>query len=706
MIVTQFLFSFSLFLSAFLLFIIQPMVAKSLLPVYGGTPAVWTVCMLFFQALLLVAYGYAWLVSRLPKQNYWRLFHGAVVFASLFFLPLNFSPTVSGGMPDVTILKDLFYQLSLPLLVVASSAPLLQFLYSRTQAKHASDPYFLYVASNLGSLLALLCYPGLIERLSGLSFQFYYWNYGFGVYLLFQALIFLTIPLVNKKEQVIKTSLRISMALRWIGYSFIPCSLMLGVTFYITTDIAATPLFWVIPLALYLLTFIITFAEKPLISHQWVSTNSIFFLIFPLIGFVVGPGLLPGWQLIIFHLANFFMLALLCHGSLIKMRPGASQLTSFYVCLALGGVLAGIFNGVIAPRFFNGAYEYPIVLALSILCIPLGTSRKVDFVPVTVFLVLLINYYLPDYSWYRWLGRVHFLEMLALILILGWSKNRVNLFISILVLFLFLFSPWFKSTFILKQQRNFYGIKQVVLKDGMHALISQSTLHGLQLLDKDNLTNGKVAYYGPMAGVVQTLQKAHPSLEVSILGLGTGLMACQFRKEDTLQLIDIDAQVISMAKDLQLFTYLRDCPPSVSVLEGDGRLVLQKNTNDSLDLLVVDAFSSDAIPTHLITKQALELYKQKLHQNGVLLLHTSNRHIQLLSVLTTMGQELDFIVLFKKDAGNIKAAQFPSEWVLMCTDKTLAKALMQQGWQFSSFQENAIIWTDDYSNLVPLLKWF
>ena len=282
----MFLFPLCLFLSASLLFIIQPMVAKVLLPRYGGTPAIWTVCMLFFQALLLVAYSYAWVLSRFKGSRWWRVTHLLVCLLSVSFLPLAFVPVSGDGAPELQILMDLFLQLGLPLLVIGASAPLLQYAYSQTTGKGASDPYFLYVASNVGSLLALLSYPWLVERFSGVNQQFYGWNAIYLVYLGLMLYLLLTVRYKSKAQSVsraVKTTWLVRVI--WVSYSFIPCSLMLGVTFYISTDVAATPLFWVLPLALYLLSFILTFASQPILSHTWVIRNILIFLVFPILGF-------------------------------------------------------------------------------------------------------------------------------------------------------------------------------------------------------------------------------------------------------------------------------------------------------------------------------------------------------------------------------------------------------------------------------------
>lgn len=705
----KFLFPLSLFLSASLLFIVQPMVAKVLLPVYGGTPAVWTVCMLFFQILLLVSYAYAWILSKFKGGYSWRWLHLFVCLLSLSVLPLAFSPVSGGETPEISILKNLLLQLGLPLLVVGASAPLLQYAFSQTTGKRAADPYFLYVASNVGSLLALLSYPWFVERYAGIHQQFYDWNIIYLLYLVFLLGLLFTVR-YEPSAQPITKSIKIARSRRasWVFLSFIPCSLMLGVTFYISTDVAATPLFWVLPLALYLLSFIATFASKPIISHAWVVRNTLLFLLFPILGFVIGTHQMSVVQLIIVNLLGFFMMALLCHGELYKIRPEAQQLTTFYFCLALGGVLGGIFNGLIAPRLFAHAYEYPLILLLGLLCIPITSRHKKRqdwFIPSAILGLLLLNYALPDYGWGQWLKGHHVAEIVAITLIVVWPSNRYSLFFGMTILFAFVLMPWFKPAQVLSQQRNFYGIKQVFSKAGAHVLMSQSTLHGFQVqLDKKPV-DGARGYYGSVFPVVQQLEALYQPLHAMILGLGTGIMACQFREHDKVAIVEIDHQVIDIASNPNLFTYLRDCPPDVSLIEDDGRLAVAKVKDGSYELLVMDAFNSDAIPVHLLTLEAFTLYKNKLTTEGVILVNITNRHLRVLPVLTGAGRELDMIVLHKLESGNTSRGQFPSEWALLTRNERLASNLIgKEGWHFVA-DDKTQLWTNDYSNLIPLLKW-
>ena len=723
--VLHFLFPVCLFLSAVLLFSIQPMAAKALLPIYGGTPAVWAVCMLFFQAVLLIAYGYAAFLSVFKNTKIWRIIHSSVLILSLSALPVFLQPVVSPGAPEWGILHNLLTQLGLPLLALGASAPLLQFAYSQTKAKGAADPYFLYSASNLGSLSSLVLYPWIIERFIGLKGQFHWWGIGYLTYIGLLLLIFCTnhfTPLKSETQDNSPWPWR-QMAL-WVFLSFVPCSLMLGVTLYITTDVAATPLFWVLPLALYLLTFIFAFSSKSLISFSWFAQNFVLFLVFTVLCFVLNVSQVRAWQSILFNLASFFILAVLCHRQLFLKRPKPQLLTLFYFCLALGGVLAGIFNGILAPHWFNQVYEYPLALLLSLIALPISWSAGPNgeikqvyqpqsilqslAIPAVVLAILLGHYFIPAIQWPAGFSNFQIAAIVALAITAVWGRSKVGLVGSLFILFSFLFSPYLQEDNILVQERNFYGVKKVVDKgvnrSAVHALISQSTVHGLEAMS-DAKPFGFSSYYGAIQSVVMDLQQQWQSMPVTIIGLGIGTMACQFRPTDQVKIIEIDEQVIQIAKNPQYFTYLRDCPPQIELIKNDGRLAVEQLKDKSQKLLMVDAFSSDAIPIHLITLEAFSLYSQKISEDGAILINLSNRHLDLLPVVTAAGRALDLMVFSKNDSGNAALGQFASQWALLTMNQELAAKLMNDNeWHFVA-NNKQVLWTDDYSNIIPLLKW-
>ncbi len=682
------------------------MVAKATLPVYGGTPAVWTVCMLFFQGVLLVSYGYVWLLSLIKKPILWRWVHTAFIALSIIAIPLLFHPSMMGEYPEWNILSDLLKQVGLPLLIIGSSAPLLQFAYSQTTGKGAADPYFLYIASNLGSLISLLLYPWIIEHFWGLTLQFHIWSMGYLVYLLLLLFVLYCSrykPLENRHEDAKVWPWRSMMY--WVFLSFVPCSLMLGVTLYISTDVAPTPLFWVLPLALYLLSFVFTFTTKPLISTAWINRNCIFFLVFTILAFILNANQARVWQIILANLASFFILALLCHRQLFERRPQPQLLTLFYFCLAFGGVLAGIFNGILATHIFNQIYEYPLAILLSLFVLSLPLTAKDWWVPLVVLCLLLLHYFIPPINWYAGFTTFQITALIALLVIVLNHKSKTGLILSLFILFAFLYSPIFLDKNILLQERNFYGVKQVLLKQNTHVFISQSTVHGYQLLGEEKPINGFRAYYGAIKQAVEALKEEHSSLSVTILGLGAGTMICQFRNDDQVKIIEIDEQVIDLASDPKLFTFIRDCPPKADIIKNDGRLAVDKIPDASQQLIILDAFNSDAIPVHLMTLEAFTLYKQKLTDNGVILVNLSNRHLKILPVLNSIARSLDMMLLNLVHKGVPKLGQFDSEWGLLTNDQVLANKLMNgSGWRFVA-DNNQLLWTDDYSNIIPLLKW-
>ncbi|KTD74763.1 spermidine synthase [Legionella waltersii] len=698
------LFPIGLFLSAVLLFSIQPMVARVILPAYGGTPAVWTVCVLFFQLILLLSYGYVWLLSQIRSAKVWRLLHVLVAVFSLTALPLFYQPGIMNEQPEWAILSSLLLQLGLPLLVIGASAPLLQFAYSLTQDKQASDPYYLYISSNLGSLLALLLYPWVIERFIPIKNQMFLWSMGYVLYLLLLTLVLFCNSFKQEESSVhLQETFPWREVVYWVLLSFIPCSLMLGVTLYISTDIAATPLFWVVPLSLYLLSFVFTFTQKPLIPQRWIIRNCLIFLVFILLGFIMGIATIPARIIIVFNLAGFFILALLCHGLLYERRPQTQRLTLFYFCLAVGGALAGIFNGIIAPRVFNNVYEYPLAILLVLLVIPLPNSRKGGWVPFAVVGLIVVDYFLLITCGWEQSNLIYQLILVcALGIIMIWHHNRIHLVVSILILFAYLYSPLFGNKNILLQERNFFGVKQVLIRDDVHVLISNSTVHGLQQVGQT--MKGASSYYGPIKTVVSAVKEQFNPVTATIVGLGVGTLICQFSHLDTLKIVEIDQQMISLAKNPELFSYMRDCPAKKEVIKDDGRLALEKFPARSQQIIIVDAFNSDAVPVHLMTLEAFSIYKEKLADSGVILINLSNRHLQLLPVISAIGRSLDMMVLHLLYKGEPKLGQFDSEWALLTSNQPLALNLMRgAGWSFVA-DDKQMLWTDDYSNIVPLFR--
>ena len=622
---------------------------------------------------------------------------------SLLSLPIFLKPVLLTQSPEQNILYNLIIQLGLPLLVLGASAPLLQFLYSQTSNKGASDPYFLYSASNWGSLLALLLYPSLIEQFIGLNNQFRLWSALYLVYLAILLCVLFLFRYKSSNPDKISNQWPWCSIPSWLFLSFIPCSLMLSVTLYSTTDVAATPLFWVIPLILYLLSYIFTFTNKPLISSSWFNQHILFFLGFIILGAILGSSQMRAWLYILFNLVVFFVIALLCHRELYKRRPHPQRLTLFYFCVALGGVLAGIVNGILAPHLFNQVYEYPLAIVFSLCAITSIKPRAGWWIFPVVLFFLALSSFLPSVHWSHFTS-VQLVALIAAAFMLLRHKNKCDLIISLGLILFYLFFSIPEQGQLLVQKRNFYGVKRVMDVEHLHVLMNQSTVHGLQYMDDKMPLIGNSSYYGAIEGALTLIKSSSPALTVTLVGLGTGTSLCQFRKGDEVNVIELDPQVMSLAKNLSLFTYLRDCLPKKNLFTEDGRMGIAKLADLSQNIIILDAFSSDALPIHLMTLEAFTLYKKKLAPDGVILINVSNRHLDLVPVMNAIGRSLDLMVFSLHFNGAVQKNQLDSQWVLLTVNESLVPSLQRLGWHFSG-NNRQFLWTDDYSNIMPLLKW-
>lgn len=682
------------------------MVAKAILPIYGGSPGVWTVCMLFFQLLLWLSYGYGWLMSRIKDQYVWRLLHIIIFIVSFSAIPLMMNQLTPGITPELAILTTLIKQLSLPLLIIASSAPLIQYAYSQTTLSRANDPYFLYAASNVGSLLGLLLYPFFIERFSNLNTQFWSWSAGYVFYFICLSFCFFAFSLktnaqITKNKQT--ENIPWKTIAQWLMLSFIPCSLMLGVTLYVTSDIAATPMLWIIPLALYLLSFVFTFQSKSWIKLSFLNKYLLLITFFPLVIIFGGPNFFKTWQLIIFHFFAFFALALYCHGRLYQSRPSTNHLTLFYFCLASGGLLAGLFNGVLAPNLFSDTYEYPLVLILAFAFLNLKPKRFDWICPIIILFSLIIDYYARVISGYQLIVNYRVISLLLLATLFIWQPRRFYLIVSLLFIGAFTLALPNTGDTILEKQRNFFGVKKIVKSGDMHVLFNHTTVHGFEVMSLKQ-QDGRQSYYGSVFKIIDSLHERYGSLKATIIGLGTGMMTCQFARDDQLTLIDIDPQVIDLAQNNRFFTFLKDCASNANIILGDGRLVTNQLSKYSQNMIILDAFSSDAIPVHLLTVEAIQQYQKALAENGMILIHISNRHINLLPVLTAIGRQLDLIVLHQQHPGDLPHYQLSSEWVILTNNESLAQTMLQDPYWHFVVSSKRVLWQDKFSSVISVLK--
>jgi spermidine synthase len=732
------LFSATLFLSAALSFGVQPMIGKMVLPLLGGVPAVWNTCMVFFQSTLLLGYAYAHWSTRWIGSRYHILTHLGLMLLPALVLPISISQRMLGSLPTDTnpipwLLGFLALTAGLPLLVVSTTAPLLQKWFASTAHPDAGNPYFLYAASNAGSLLGLLGYPILIEPHLRLGQQSHFWAVGYGI--LVVLVLCCAVIMWRRKTPTsdsetgatdeIERALPVAWRrrLRWMLLAFVPSSLMLGVTTYITTDVAPIPLLWVLPLGLYLLTFIFVFARRPFLAPSWLG-RVLCLLTVMLIICMIAEVTQPAWLIVTLHLSLFFAAAMTCHSELAKDRPPAEHLTDFYLCLSIGGVLGGIMNALLAPVIFHRVWEYPLVMILACAVRPMNPDSTA--ISKQLWQKLL---------WPLGIG----LLMAGLILSLRSSSatppplttiaifgvpallayrlvERPSQFALSLTAILAASSLYASSQGqILHIERDFFGVLRVTLdpQGKFHQIVQGNTVHGRQSVDP-LLAKEPLSYYhhtGPVGQVFEVFNAAPAAPRVAIVGLGAGTLACYAQAGQDWTFYEIDPAVQRIADDPQYFTFLKySRAGKLNVILGDARLRLREAPERQYGLLILDAFSSDAIPVHLLTREALHLYLEKLADGGLIALHISNRRLDLKPVIANLANDAH-LVCFNRDDFAISASESnqgkqASQWVVLARTKEDLHALeSDKRWQSLYAQPSFGLWTDDFSDIISLLKW-
>jgi len=716
----------TLFASAFLLFWLQPLVAKMLLPRLGGAPAVWNTALMFFQLVLLAGYLYAHGLSRWVALKTQPWLHAAVIFVAFTFLPLGVGAGAPAGddAPVLWLLEKLALNIGVPFFALSASAPLLQAWFARTGHRHAEDPYFLYGASNLGSFVALIGFPLLFEPWLTVARQSRLWLLLFVAFAALLGLCALRSPraaLAAATAAPALASSRTAAAWRewllWIALAFVPSSLLLGVTSFITTDVASAPLLWIAPLALYLLSFVITVARRPLLPVSWsllgqAGAISIVLLLLPL----PAPALAA---VIAAHFAAFFLTALVCHGALAARRPPAARLTEFYICMSLGGALGGIANALIAPIIFSGAYEYPLalVLACALRQAASATPQRVGWRDIAAPLALFAIVLAILLGWDALGESAPPLQALGLILpplsVVFFRGNGVRFALAVAAV-LVPFMVAHNSPGLLHQERSFFGVYRVKLDPAAPIidLIDGTVLHGAEATDPARWRD-QLSYYnqaGPIGQYFAALRAAAPGGErIGAIGLGTGTLACYGRAGDDWTFYEIDPAVLRLAQDTHYFHFLEQCGNDRVVL-GDARVALTSEPPARYDLLILDAFSSDAIPMHLLTREALQLYLAKLAPHGTIVMHISNSHLKLWPMLDDLARQLGLASrhqLFMPSAAQIAAGARASEWIAFApADGDLAFLDgSTPGWRNEHPAADVVGWSDDFSNLLSVIHW-
>jgi spermidine synthase len=709
------IFGLTVFVASSLLFVVQPMFARMVLPRLGGSPAVWNTCVLFFQSALLLGYLYAHVSTRWLGARQQMLVHVVVLLLPVFVLPLSAGSgaPAAGESPVFWLLARMTVTVGLPFFVVSTSAPLIQRWFGTLPLASARDPYFLYAASNVGSMLALLSYPFALEPLLGVRMQAIVWSAG---YLVFAALIGACMWITRRSgashtgrpfdlaEETgdIPTAARV----RWLALSFVPSSLLLGVTMHISTDIAAVPLLWIVPLAIYLLTFVLAFSSRDVIPQRWVVVACPVFVFVSLI-----PVLRTqySWWFLPPHLIAFFCCALGCHRQLSAKRPPVRHLTEFYLWISLGGVLGGVFNTLVAPHIFATVLEYPLMLTAALFLIR-GESRRPSIsrgliagaVALVIACVLALAVLRPDGQFGLVLLAAGSGVSFALLLIIGLPAFRV----AAVVVLLLLAGEWFGGGRALFTGRSFFGVIRVIEADDHTYRFLQhgSTVHGRQQPPAASNCEPTTYYSrrGPLGELIASTAPA--ARTVAVVGLGAGSIACYAESGQHWTFYEIDALVDRVARDPRYFTFMRNSHGQVDVTIADGRIALEQ-ASGAFDLIILDAFSSDAIPVHLLTDEAVQLYFSRLQPNGVVAVHISNRYLQLEPVLAGIAARRGFVAIAKLDSGvtaeDRRQGRVASHWVALArTAAPLEGVRHIAGWRPARVDSRLPLWTDDYSNIV------
>jgi hypothetical protein len=718
----------AIFLSAALLFAVQPMFTKMVVPRLGGAAAVWSVAMVFFQATLLAGYAYAHLLTRVVPGRMSVIIHLAVMIIACLALPLHIA--AGWGRPpqqgEALWLLGLFtVSIGLPFFALAANAPLLQAWFARTDHPSARDPYFLYAASNAGSFLALLSYPLAIEPLIRLSAQTWYWSVGFyGLIALIAGCGYLMLRWVGVSPVVatapgtmedVRPTWR--DALKWIALAAVPSGLLIAVTAHIATDVASVPLLWVVPLALYLLTFVIVFQTRPVIPHRLVVQVQPFFVLALVVVVVVGP-FESTPVLIAIHLVVFFVCVLMCHGELARRRPPPRYLTGYYMWISVGGMVGGILTGLVAPHVFTRVLEYPLLVVLAMLCRPglalprRGTGEYLLFAGLIALAALLAVMQRRGANFDNALFYV-LVGLLVGITALFW---RSPLPLAAIVAFLLIGSHYLPQSYSIYMVRNFYGVLNVTATpDGrFHGLWHGTTGQGSQRIrdDEGNLITGRpemIAEFHKGAGIAQLFDALRARIggpiNFAVVGLGTGTLACQVQQPgDKGTYYELDPDVARIARNPKLFTYISECAPDIEIKLGDARLTLADAPDGTYDLVFVDAFLGAAIPIHLLTREAMELYFKKLKPSGVLGMHISNRNLELATVVVNVAHSHGLIARVY-DGGDVDEDVEQLHWipkvaVIGRRDQDFGVLANSEFWPQRGADRRQRVWTDDYSNIV------
>ena len=716
------LFVLTILTGSFLLFLVQPLVARMALPRLGGAPAVWNSAMLVYQALLLGGYAYAHALGQVRPRVQAGI-HLAVLAVGALWLPIGLAATELPADASPALWVPWLLALSIgPLFfAVSAQAPLIQRWFA--VASGGRDPYALYAASNLGSFAGLIAYPLVVEPTMALHAQSLLWS---GGYVVLAALVLACAALLPRDaaaEHVTYTSPPAGHArvARWIALALVPSGLMLATSTYLTTDIVAMPLLWVIPLGLYLLSFSVAFAQDQTVANLITRVAPVTILL-------LGGVMIGGYQERPYFnaavaLLLLFMAATALHTELYRSRPEPDRLTGFYLAMSFGGVLGGVFAALLAPVLFDWTYEYPLMIFAAGALVPQAfiadrirdiwwTGRPVAFATVVfaMALLILLRFFGPSDLFGEGRQGIAFL----VIAVVGLATIGVRRpYLVVLATALMLFGGYRSLALSLQgdaRVRSYFGVYTIRGDETVRELDHGTTVHGVQLLGSPARERTPTTYYAPRSGVGRAMQRLGTNARVGVVGLGTGTLACYAKSGQRWRFYEIDPAILRIARDSARFTYLSRCLAHPLVRLGDARLRLAQEPAGALDLLALDAFSSDAVPMHLMTREAFASYARVLAPDGLLLVHISNRFLDLEPVVDGAARAGDWHArrLSYRPAPDVEGRPAASLWIALSRNPATMAALVKgdPDWQPLHPRPGFAGWTDDYATILPLMKGF
>ena len=720
------LYGVVVFAGAWLVFWIQPLAVRGVLPVLGGSPAVWNTAMVFFQSALLGGYALAHLLIRRASPAGQLAVLAALWVGVALTVPvggLRLLGDTSADLPPVLwLLGTLAGSLGLAFVAASSLTPLVQAWLARTGTGAASvNPYFLYSVSNAGSAGALLAYPFLLEPFIGLDRQAWLWSGALLGLAPFLIVLWLALPRGRTPVSATASSLPVA-ALPWariLALSAVPTALLLALTRYLATDVASVPLLWIVPLALYLGTFVHAFARREMIPHAILTSLVPRALIFLAVVYPLSRTFLVLGAIV--HLLVFILAALYCHGALARLRPPATDLTRFYLLVSTGGLIGGFLVALAAPLVFVDVYEHPIALALVAALLPaapFGLGR-VRFLVATVALGFVVaGLSVVHIGFGGFDERLPLLIGGAFVLVLICAPALIFLRARPALLACALLAVFLVPTAISRGRevhvagaRTFFGVYRIVEAGGVRRFYHGTTLHGAEWRRADGSIDSRITYYGigtPYSDLLSALARRPSPVVIGIAGLGTGSLACYARPGDEVRIYEIDPVVVRLARTH--FAALRNCAPHATVAVGDARLLLDREQG-TLDFLALDAFASDAIPVHLLTLEAFRIYLRVLARDGVLAVHITNRYLDLEPVVAAVAERLGLFARVKRYSAPkdmpVPLASTSSSVVVLTRDEGTFRALdLDAGWVPLGSPDRVRVWTDDYTSIVPLLRWW